>query len=294
MNSPDSSAMTDTWGRPPQAGQAAPLHSSRPGVATAARAVSRIGAAATRTQNPSTGFRPGHVVQPGLDQGLPLRARSRRPAPGRRPSAAPATRCPARRAPVRAATANGSSAATGPTAAAEIEEREAPGRHPQLGAGGRRAGGRHHRRHGDPPGLEPQHRLPAGPAARPRRPRPRGGQELLDPGEAGGEVARTAPAAEGSEVTGRADGLRRDVNGRAGLPAVLDPEPGRVVPRGPGPGDPAGRHGRQRPREHHGRHVHVDDEAADHEQEGGVVQEPGDVLPSAAARAARGTTAGGR
>src|SRR5882724_1675280 len=58
MNSPDSSAMTDSWARPPQAGQAAPLQSSRPGVATAARAASRTGPAATRAQNPSTASGP--------------------------------------------------------------------------------------------------------------------------------------------------------------------------------------------------------------------------------------------
>src|SRR5437660_3285729 len=58
MNSPDSSAMTDTWASPPQAGQAAPAHSSRVGVAMAARAASRTGPAATRAQNPSTASGP--------------------------------------------------------------------------------------------------------------------------------------------------------------------------------------------------------------------------------------------
>src|SRR2546423_397605 len=55
MNSPDSSAMTEAWARPPQAGQAEPVQSSRPGVGSAARAASRIGPAATRTQKPRTG-----------------------------------------------------------------------------------------------------------------------------------------------------------------------------------------------------------------------------------------------
>src|SRR5256885_3664738 len=58
MNSPDSSAMTDAWAGPPQAGQAAPVHSSLDGVAIAARAPSRMGPPATRTQNPSTGSGP--------------------------------------------------------------------------------------------------------------------------------------------------------------------------------------------------------------------------------------------
>src|SRR5207237_9443626 len=58
-------------------------------------------------------------------------------------------------------------------------------------------------------------------------------------------------------------------------PTVLHPEPGRVVPGGPGPADPAGGHGLQGPRDHHRRPAHADDEPAHQEQERAVAEEPG-------------------
>ncbi len=285
MNSPDSSAMTDTWGGPPQAGQAAPLHSSRDGVAIAALPASRTGPPATRTQNPSTGSRPGRVLQPRLHQRFPLRHRPPRSGPCRRPPTAPAARC---RAP---ATANGISAAIGATAAARSSRgnRSAARRSSAPAADG--AGGRHHRRCRRPDWPGTAAPTPAAPAARPPRHRLRGPPGVAPPAPGGRRSRPDRPGGRDPKVTGRAESVH--VTGGAGLTPVLHPEPGRVVEGRPGPGDPAGRHGRQGPREHHGRHVDVDHEAADHEQEGGVVHEAGDLAASRGP-AARGTTAADR
>jgi putative phosphoribosyl transferase len=62
MNSPVSSAMTETRGQPPHAGQAGPVHSERSGSVTAAAADSRIGPAATPTQKALRGSSAERIV----------------------------------------------------------------------------------------------------------------------------------------------------------------------------------------------------------------------------------------
>src|SRR5256885_16780079 len=54
MNSPDSSAMTEAWPGPPQAGKAAPVHSHLKGVAMAAQSPPGTSPPSTLATNPDT------------------------------------------------------------------------------------------------------------------------------------------------------------------------------------------------------------------------------------------------
>ena len=145
MNSPDSSAMTDSWAGPPQAGQAEPAQSSRPRVGTAARAASRTGPAATRTQKPRTGSGPDgssshastrawRASAPASVRAAPAaRSGSGRAVPvatrawgGSAPLDPPGAPPRATSVPVTASTARGNSAATGVMAAARSRRGNRP------------------------------------------------------------------------------------------------------------------------------------------------------------------------